>query len=382
MAGPCPLSPPETVPEDDETHPTMDESPSKLGGRRVFDDSTKHAEWGVSIEFPETPTLLPCTHNALVPKGKVALVAIEAVSADAKFAASMRNVIRPIHGPIKFYRGNRSDTKIELAGEQSLALLHDYLESPSERGRTAPPAAKPARPAWTDAIGNNWQLTGNLLCSAAVVETNECPTQAPATKLATLRAIEGISTNPLNKPSERAFAPGVLLMTYTSLRFSDVRRLRSFEVNDDASHGALSCSETKRKHGQFCPIAFPRVGVSGSSRRVRPRLDVRDAFLRQGGSRITFNFTSVDHTWEPAVADAAPYATARRKPTLMCVALGDAEGGPTRYAHLRICAPPRKLRGSPTNANSISSGVGRATREWMNVTSVSYAPTNYASLTL
>ena len=72
-----------------------------------------------------------------------------------------------------------------------------------------------------------------------MVESADAPKQAPAMSLTTLRAIDEIATNTEVTPYKRAFAAGILLVTYASLRFSDVQRLRSFECNEDAVHGTL-----------------------------------------------------------------------------------------------------------------------------------------------
>ena len=63
--------------------------------------------------------------------------------------------------------------------------------------------------------------------------------------LKTLRDIEELTLNKLVTPYKRAYAAGILLTTYASLRFSDVQRIRTFEVNDDSVHGTLLRSKTK-----------------------------------------------------------------------------------------------------------------------------------------
>ena len=75
--------------------------------------------------------------------------------------------------------------------------------------------------------------------------------------LSTVRMIEELATNPLVTPYKRAFAAGILLMAFASLRFPDAQRLRTFEVNDDSVHGALISCETKKQHGQFWHWACP-----------------------------------------------------------------------------------------------------------------------------
>ena len=51
--------------------------------------------------------------------------------------------------------------------------------------------------------------------------------------LETLEKVERLATNVEVCGDKRAFAAGILLMAYASLRFSDVQRLRSLETNDD-----------------------------------------------------------------------------------------------------------------------------------------------------
>ena len=164
--------------------------------------------------------------------------------------------------------------------------------------------------------------------------------------LSTVRMIEELATNPLVAPYKRAFAAGILLMTFASLRFSDAQRLRTFEVNDDSVHGTLISCKTKKLHGQFWPWAFPRRGITGSRDWVQPIVEMRQAYRKINGTDPSFTFMRIDHAWELVAADAAPYSTARRKLALLCVGLGDTEGE-TYTLH-----SPKNM--SPTAANQLN----------------------------
>ena len=72
------------------------------------------------------------------------------------------------------------------------------------------------------------------MCTDAQVESSEIPKHAPPMKIETLKKLEEISLNVEFTPPKRAFAAGIVLMTYRSLRFSDVKRLRSLEVGEDS----------------------------------------------------------------------------------------------------------------------------------------------------
>ena len=159
-----------------------------------------------------------------------------------------------------------------------------------------------------------------------MVDPNEAPKQAPAMSLATLRAIEEIATNKSVTPYKRAYADGIFLMIYASLRFSDVQRIRSFECNEDAVHGTLLNCKTKKQHGQHWPWACPQEGITGSREWAEPLVDMRTAYRKINGAEPTFTFMRLGRLWQLVPADAAPYATTRRKLALICVALGDTEG--------------------------------------------------------
>ena len=67
-------------------------------------------------------------------------------------------------------------------------------------------------------------------------------------------------------------------------------------------------------------------GITGSRERAQPLVDMRAAYRKINGAEPTFAFMRLDLLWQLVAADAAPYATTRRKLALICVALGDPEG--------------------------------------------------------
>ena len=92
-------------------------------------------------------------------------------------------------------------------------------------------------------------------------------------KLDTIKKLEALAVNVVITPLKRDFASGILLMTYTSLSFSDVQILRIIEANEDSIRGTLLRSETKKPHGLPWPWAFPRMGASGSAEWVTPLIE-------------------------------------------------------------------------------------------------------------
>ena len=125
---------------------------------------------------------------------------------------------------------------------------------------------------------------------------------------------------------KRAFAAGILLMTYASIRFSDVQRVRTSECNSDSAHGALLESKTRKPHRMFWPWACPLAGITGCTDWVQPLVVMREAFRNQNGSEPMFTFPRVDRAWRLVSADSAPYSTTRRKLAILCAHLGDPLG--------------------------------------------------------
>ena len=143
--------------------------------------------------------------------------------------ASTSGVIRNLSGVIRFLLETRDGSKpgITLAGDTSVVLLRDYLQSVEERARAVPGAVKTSLNTRSEALGVPWPLDNPLVCAAAQVESSEIPKHAPQMKPGTVKKIEPTALNVEIDPFKRAFAAGILLMTYASLRFSDVQRLRS-----------------------------------------------------------------------------------------------------------------------------------------------------------
>ena len=86
-------------------------------------------------------------YNAGVPKGKIAPLAIEALSARAKSTSTMKGVIKHVAGLERYYLDTRDETKAQLTCGDSLILIRDHLESLMERDRTARPNS-PGRSPW------------------------------------------------------------------------------------------------------------------------------------------------------------------------------------------------------------------------------------------
>ena len=252
------------------------------------------------------------------PDGEIALLAIEAIALREKSAAAMRGIPKHVSCLVRFYLDIRDDTKAELTGEQSVALLRDYLESLDERGRTAPSSAKHALSVWADALGIYWPLSRALVCSDAIVESDENSKKAPEMSLSTLRAIEEMAASKLTSPHKRAFASGIRLVTYGILRFPDVRRIRPFGADEDSVRGTIRACKTTKQNGQFWPWAFPREGMTGTRDWVQPFLDMRQPYRKRNGDGPPFAFMRADQTWEPVASDAAPYSATRRKLAIMC----------------------------------------------------------------
>lgn len=193
----------------------------------------------------------------------------------AKSAPTVGSIAKLISGLVRFYIENRGEIQLHLAGPEKVTPIRDYLELAAERGRTDLSTVKHAQNLRAEAIGIERLLPNPRVASAAVVEATDAPSQAPAMAITTVRALEEMARNGRETPYKRAFAAGILRMTYAIARFSDAQPLRPFEINRDSVRGALIARTSRKAHGEFRPCASPGGGGTGSRGRARPLFGMR-----------------------------------------------------------------------------------------------------------
>ena len=232
-----------------------------------------------------------------------------------------------------------------------MVLLHDFLEQAASRGRAVPPTMRRSLNCRAKALEIEWPLDHPLICSAVSVESTAAPKHSPSMPLETVKFIDGVATNQEVAPVMRAFAAGILLMDYASLRFSDVQRLKTSELNADSAHGALLRCKTKKPHGLDCPPACPRMGIACSIDWVLPLIELRTAFAKTNGKGPCFTSPRINRAWELDSAEASPYPITRRKLATLCTSLGDVNGNRTRCIRPKTFSRHRPLRLGSTLAN-------------------------------
>ena len=201
---------------------------------------------------------------------------------------SARTIAKHVKGIIHFYLDTRNESAATLTGEGAVVLLRDFLDPLRGRGRTAPSAAKHALTVSADAMGIDWPLTNPLVLSDATVESNEDPRLAPAMDVETVRKLEATASNFEILISKRPFSAGIPLMTYASLRFADVRKIRPFEVNADSIRGAHLTSKTMKQHGLHWQRACPRMGITRRTDWIQPLLELRNAYHQVNGVQMSY----------------------------------------------------------------------------------------------
>ena len=142
----------------------------------------------------------------------------------------------------------------------------------------------------------------------------------------TVRKLEDTASNVEILISKRAFAAGILLMTYAGLRFADVQKIRPFEANADSIHGALLTSKAKKQHGLHWPWACPLMVITKRADWIQPLLELRNAYQKVNGVQMNYTSPRLDHTWALVAEGPSPYSTTRRKLALLCVGLGGLKG--------------------------------------------------------
>ena len=191
------------------------------------------------------------------------MLPIEALTQRRMSPASTRAVIKNVSGLIQFPidpRGESNTDGTTLTGESPVSLLLGYLESVADRGRAVPGAVKTSSITRSAAHGVPWPLGNPLVCAESQVGSSQIPKHDPPMKLDAVKKLEPLAVNAEISPFKRAFASGILLMTYARLRFSDAQGLRSLDANEDSAHGTLLRSKTKKPPWPSASMGAPARG--------------------------------------------------------------------------------------------------------------------------
>ena len=101
--------------------------------------------------------------------------------------------------------------------------------------------------------------------------------------IGTIRKLDNAAANVDVALNKRAFSDGIPLVKYANLRVADVKRLLSFEINEESIRGNLLTSKTKKQQRQQWPRACPRMGIAWCTDWVQPLLDLRHAYAKVNG---------------------------------------------------------------------------------------------------
>ena len=212
-------------------------------------------------------------------------MAIESVTSQTESMASAKAIAKHAIGLIQFYLDTRMEGSGARTGVQSLVLLRDYLEPLSDRARTATASGRHALTARSEALGVDWPLTNPRVISASIIENADERKQAPSMDIETVKKLEHSATNAHICAYKRAYAAGILVMTYVSLRCDDVQKLRPFETDGASIYGTLIAppphththppeTKTEKQHFQHWPWACPRMGIARNTNWAQPLLDM------------------------------------------------------------------------------------------------------------
>ena len=282
------------------------------------------------------------------PRWGTTLLVIEAGGTCSKSLAMTKSIVKHVNGIVRFYLDPRSESAAALNGDGSLAPLRDYLESLSEPGRTTPAPGRHALSVWADALGIDWPANNPLVIPAAHDESTEGPKQAQAMDMGAVRRIGILSTNPAVCLLKRAYAAGISPMTYACRRFADAQRLRTPEANEDSARGAVADSKTKKQHGQHWPRDCPLMGITKSTERANPLLEMRASYAKVNGRDMPYTSPRLDYNWTLVAEGSAPYSATRRNHEILRLGIGDSRG--EKYT----LHSPKNL--SPTAADQMSFG--------------------------
>ena len=183
--------------------------PVGRGRKHVFDRSLKGEVWGVARNFSESPGLLANIRKSGVSRGRLIVLAIEAVMQHCKTAAITRLAINTVSGIARYFIDTRPTDNLSLTGEHSVVLIHGNLDQAAVRGRAVPGAMGRSISRRADALQIDWPLGRSIISAASTAESNSPSKQVPPMAIETVELIEGIATNREIAPIKRAFAAGI-----------------------------------------------------------------------------------------------------------------------------------------------------------------------------
>ena len=313
-------------------------SPHGLDSASVLEDElSSHPNddclsfWAVLSPLKEHSSLLFDVGLHDVSPMKLAALAMKAVRGRLRSSASIRSATGHLRSYVDFSNMDGLSDTAKICGPSSLMALRDFFEPLHSRGVTVPRTARSALSVFKDAVGFDWPLEHPLLSSVITCDDDPAPKHAPAFTLDLVFKFASLAEGPMVCSGKRLLSASILFMTLTSLRFSDVHRLKTLPVNDSFVFGALLNSKSKKPHGSDWPFAAPKRGFSGSAARLDPILDFRKAFGKVNGSPPSFLIPKLSFPWEIEQADPLSYSSARRKLLLLRIAAGAAAADAEQY---------------------------------------------------
>lgn len=91
----------------------------------------------------------------------------------AKSVAPAMEIAKHAKGLLQFYLDVMLAANVTLNGESSIFLIHDYLVSLAEWGRTAPGTARHALMVWYESLGTAFPLSNPVVLSDSTVESSD-----------------------------------------------------------------------------------------------------------------------------------------------------------------------------------------------------------------
>ena len=221
--------------------------------------------WVAISQMEEHSSLLASFGLRDVSPMKLAALAMKAVRGRLRSSASIRSAIGHLRGYVDFFDVNDLPDTTQICGPSSLMALRDFFGPIRSRVVTVPRTARAALSAFKEAVGYDWPLEHPLLSSAITCDDAPPPKHAPAFTLDLVFKFASLADDPIVCSGKRLFGASILFMTLTSLRFSDVQRLKSLRVNDSSVFGALLNSKSKKPHGLDWPFAAQNAVSRGVS---------------------------------------------------------------------------------------------------------------------
>ena len=263
--------------------------------------------FAVACMFSSHSSLFRCCSSAAFTPDMVRQFVLRAITDRCRTANSQRKYSAFMLEYIDFT--NKHQPPLPQVGDEALVSITLWLDTLLTRGFSVPSHGKYALKVFSEALGIPFPIHHPTVVRAARAKRTKALRQAPMMPLELILKLECTAVSNANPSGLRLYCSLFCLMTFASLRFSDLRQVTDLWASDTAICG-LSVNQ-KDKNGDLIQWATPREGLTKTMFWAAPLLRFWKKHKPSKQGRVIFIFPYVSNDWTIDPNRAATNGTAQ-----------------------------------------------------------------------